>query len=91
MHANRCIGKVTNFLTTISCFPQRGAGPYGLTLYTVEIKELVTKGLTYEFSSYKHRNLTKHEALCTFNGTAAENGFKTRIQLEDFNKKVMPA
>jgi hypothetical protein len=83
MHADKCIGKVTNFITTISCFP----GPHQ-PFYTVELEELRLVGKSYKRTRHCVRDLTAKESLCIFNGEAAAKGFKTRLKIEDFQRKA---
>jgi len=81
MHADRCIAKITNFITTISCFPD----PFHPNAFTVKVDTLHLPEMSPRHA--RKSNMTAPEAARIFNMNANEYGFPKRITVADFTEK----
>jgi hypothetical protein len=78
MHANKCIAKITNFATTISCFHD----PFLPNAYVVKVDTLHLPELSPRHA--KKCGMPPAEAANVFNVNARVHGFQKRISVEDF-------
>jgi hypothetical protein len=76
-HADECIAKVTNFVTTLACYLDPARNAYAVEVHTLH---------RIEFTPRKARktDLTPAEAITWFNQNAKEYGFKKRITIDNF-------
>ena len=76
-HADECIAKVTNFVTTIACYLDPARNAFAVEVHTLHPKT---------FSPRKARKTDMHpdDAITMFNQNAKEHGFKKRITRENF-------
>lgn len=76
-HADDCVAKVTNFVTTLACYLDPARNAFAVEVHTLHHLDFTPR------KAFK-TDLTPKEAILLFNYNAREYGFKKRITLENF-------